>query len=124
MEALINRVEGMLKTHPNVLIFILAIAIAGMTFNYNVFAQSVDVEKRFQEVGQTITALESKMDGHINQYSIGNLISRIADQESEIFSLERLESNGAATDRDLGRLSMLISEKAQNERELDRLLAQ
>ena len=107
-----------------VLVFILVVAIAGMTFNYSVFAQQSEVEQRFQEIGETVAGLGTKLDAHMNQYSVDTLVSRIYDQEQEIFGLERLQASGEATNRDLDRLSMIISQKAQDERRLDQLLSQ
>lgn len=108
-----------LKAHPHLFFMLALFAASIMGYSYKVFAQQSWVageiaasHKSFKEVDDRIDDLEQKID--LRYYE-----QRLHANDSEVFSLERLEGNGEATTRDLKRLGDLRIEHDRLERKIE-----
>jgi len=103
--------EQTFKRHPWLFLFIILSGGGLLGYSYQVFAEKVDVDARFQKVEQSIKRIDLKID-------VWAMEQRLHDVESEIFQLERLESQNKATPRDLMRLDMMKIERGKATRML------
>ncbi len=103
--------EQTFSNHPYLFLFIILVTGSGLTHSYNVFAQKVGVDEKFEKYAKSVdtkfTTLEDKIDS--NRSELLNLFSKqaIRDYTSEIHALSELENSGKANQRDRKRLREL-----------------
>ena len=110
IRVLVDGFVGAFRVHPMMATFILLLAFSSAAYAVNNFADKTEVEK----LNTRIDVIELKIER-------GDLDAAMRAIESEIYSLERLDSSGKATARDLDRLARLRVELGQKQRELERL---
>ena len=102
------------KRHPYLFLFVLVCCGGVLGASYKVFAEEVDVQRRFVQLDSRITRLEHRVDR-------GFLENQAFSLGSEIYKLERLVADGEAEPRDHERLTRLRFDLSRINRELDSL---
>lgn len=116
----ISRFEKFVGDRPQTFVFILIcdffLAWGGMAYGESKFV----TKDEFSIVQAQLSDMTSK----VNTIDLEIRESRLSQIEAQIYDLERLEANGQATERDLGRLDMLRSQQERLNRELDVIYGQ
>jgi len=102
------------RRHPYLFLFVLICCGMVLGYSYQVFAEEVDVEQRFETIGNRIGTLERRVDQ-------GFLENTAYSMESEIYDLERVIAEGSAASRDHLRVAKLRSQLRNISRQLDAL---
>jgi len=96
--------------HPRVMSFVLFMFCASGAYAVNTFASKSEVSALAERIGQVEVALKR-----------GGFEGAIRSLQSEIHTLKRLVDKGEAIDRDEERLTNLVVELGQKQRDLKRL---
>ena len=107
-------VKTMANEHPRMLLFVLILVGSSMMYSLRVFAEKDVVDLKFEGVEQRIDSLENKVD-------LRHMETQLYSLDAEIYQLERLVSDEKANDRDHQRLSKLITQRKNVNRDIGKL---
>lgn len=109
------------KTHPNILAIIamVAAALAGMAFQ--VFITKANASEQFDILGSQLMRTNDKLSEIETRFEGRHLETQLRTVQSELYTLERLERNGAADKTDLRHLDKYRIQRDELKRELDQV---
>lgn len=110
-----------LKQNPVLVVLFIVMDILVLTVSFQVFASSESVDQKFSAIQTKLSAQESDIKAIAQRVDRWARDQEISDIEREIFSLERIEQSGEATNRDLDRLDTLKIKLEQKLRNLEEL---
>lgn len=102
------------RRHPYLFLFVVICCGMVLGYSYQVFAEEIDVDRRFKDIGSRIEVLERRVDQGFLEHKAYSI-------EAEIYDLERTVAEGKATRRDHARVAQLRVQLSNITRRLDAL---